>query len=221
MTTQDKTRANLDWLLPLMGVLAIVIIVSSFAVGGEPPSADEGGETVANWYVDNQNQVQIAALMSVIGGVLVVFFFAYLRTILQSAEGEGGTLSLLALIGAAIIAVAAAIESTIAFAIAEAADDIDPASVQSLQALFENDFIPFVLGSAVLWLSVGITTVLHGVLPKWLGWVAVVLGVVSLTPVGFVSFPLGALWIVVVSILLSLRGRVARATPAPPAAAAA
>ena len=219
MTTQDKTRANLDWLLPLLGVAAILVIIASFLVGGEPPSADEGGETIANWYVDNKSQIQVAALMSVIGATLLVFFFAYLRRILRPAEGEGGILSLLALIGAAIIAVATAIDATIAFAIAEAADDVDPVSVQSLQALWDNDFMPFVLGSALLWLSVGITVVLHGVLAKWLGWVAIVIGVVSLTPFGFFSFPVGALWILVVSVLLSLRARPAPATPAPPAAA--
>jgi hypothetical protein len=197
-----------------------VVIIASFLVGGEPPSADEG-QAVVDHYVDNKNQVEIAAVITVIGGTLLVFFFAYLRRILRPAEGEGGILSLLAVIGAAILAVGGAIDATISFAIAEAADDIDLASVQAMQALWDNDFLPVALGSAVMWLAVGITVVQHGMLPKWLGWVAVVLGVASLTPVGFFSFPLGALWVVVVSILLTVRARVASATPTPPAAAAA
>ena len=53
-------------------------------------------------------------------------------------------------IGASIIAIGAAIDSTISFAIAEAAEDIEPESVRTLQALWDNDFIPFVLGSQIL-----------------------------------------------------------------------
>lgn len=219
--TQHKTQANGDWLLPLLGVAAIVVIIASLLVGGDPPSADEGGQAIADHYADNKNAIEIAALMSVIGGTLLVFFFGYMRRILRPAEGEGGVLSLLALIGAAILAVGAAIDATIAFAIAEAADDIDLVGIQAMQAIWDNDFFPVALGSAVMWLAVGITVVQHGVLPKWLGWVAVVLGVGALTPVGFFAFPLGALWIVVVSILLTVRARgEAPAAPAPPASAA-
>ena len=175
--TQHKTQANGDWLLPLLGVAAIVVIIASLLVGGEPPSADEGGQAIADHYADNKNAIEIASLISVIGATLLVFFFGYLRRILRPAEGEGGVLSLLAVVGAAILALGAAIDATIAFAIAEAADDIDVVGIQAMQAIWDNDFFPVALGSAVMWLAVGITVVQHGLLPKWLGWVAVVLGV--------------------------------------------
>jgi hypothetical protein len=51
-------------------------------------------------------------------------------------------------------------------------------------------------------------------LPKWLGWVALVLAIATFTPVGFIGFGLTGIWIIVASILLS-----ARAAPATPAAA--
>ena len=63
-------------------------------------------------------------------------------------------------------------------------------------------------------LATGLSVVLHGGLPKWLGWIAVLFGVVGLTPVGFIGFLGGAVWIVVVSVLL------ARRRPAAPAVAA-
>ena len=124
-------------------------------------------------------------------------------------------LSSLGLVGAAILALGAAIDGTIAFAIAEAADDIEPASVQTLQALWDNDFLPFALGTQVLWFATGISIVRHGALPKWLGWVAIAFGILSLTPIGWFAFLGGALWILVVSIMLTMR---ARRGPAPPTA---
>ena len=51
-----------------------------------------------------------------------------------------------------------------------------------------------------------------GVLPKWLGWVMVALGVVGVTPIGFISFLGSAILVLVLSIWLSLRARSAPAT---------
>lgn len=49
----------------------------------------------------------------------------------------------------------------------------------------------------------------HGVLPKWLGWVSLVMAILSVTPVGFFVFLSLAVWIPLVGILLALRERAA------------
>jgi hypothetical protein len=116
-------------------------------------------------------------------------------------------LSALILTATGIMAVGAAIDMTIAVALVESAEDIDPVAVQSLQALWDNDFVPIAFGIMLLFLSVGLSILRYGVLPKWLGWVAIVLGVLSFTPAGFFAFPLGGLWVIIVSILLAVRAR--------------
>ena len=104
-----------------------------------------------------------------------------------------------------------AIDGTISFALAEAAEDIDPIAVQSLQALWDNDFLPIMLGVlAFLW-ATGISVIRSGALPKWLGWVMIVLGIAAVTPIGFVSFLGSAILVLVISVLLSLRARSHRA----------
>jgi hypothetical protein len=208
-----------DWIAPLTGVAFVVLVIISFIIVGEPPSADDPVEEIVDHYIDNKDSIQIGAFLGTVAATLLVFFFAYVRKILRAAEGEGGMLSVLPLAGAVIIALGAAIDGTIAFAIAEAADDIEPTSVQTLQALWDNDFLPFALGTQVLWFSVGLSIVLHGALPKWLGWVAILFGIASLTPIGFFAFLLGIVWILVVSIMLTMQARAASAPPtAPPAA---
>ena len=89
--------------------------------------------------------------------------------------------------------------------------------MQALQALWDNDWPPIVLGAAVLLLASGLSIALYGALPRWLGWIAILLGVVGLTPIGFVAFLGGGLWILIVSVLLTLRAR-ALTQPPPPAA---
>jgi hypothetical protein len=202
---------NREWWAPLTGVAFIVVAIVGFAVGGEPPDADSPAQEIVDHYVDNEGSVMAGAVLGGIAATLLIFFAGYLRKVLSAAEGPGGVLSAVALVGAAILAVGAALDATLSFALAETADEIEPASVQTLQALWDNDFMPFAIGNQVFLLASGLSVVRHGALPKWLGWVAIVLGVIAVTPIGFASFIGGAIWIAIVSVILSLRLRSATA----------
>jgi hypothetical protein len=104
------------------------------------------------------------------------------------------------------------------FAAAEAADDIPAPEIQTIQAIWDNDFLPFLLGVLVFNWSVGLAVLRSGALPKWLGWWGIVFGVVTLAgPIGFFGAPGAALWILIASVMLSMRAR--RPTTAQPAAA--
>jgi hypothetical protein len=200
-----------EWLVPLTGVGFIVLGIVSFIVGGEPKSADDPVREIVAYYVDNKDSVQAGAFIGVAATVLLVFFGAYLRRFLRAAAGDGEMLSIVSFIGIAIVAVGFAIDTTILIALSEAADDINPIAVQSLQALWDNDFIPMMLGVLLFLWATGLSVIRTGALPKWLGWVMVVLGVVGVTPIGFVSVIAAAILVLVLSILLSARARGAAA----------
>jgi Domain of unknown function (DUF4386) len=201
-----------EWLVPLTGVAFIVLGIVSFIVGGEPKSADEPVREIVNFYVDNKDSVEAGAFIGVAATVLLVFFGAYLRRFLRAGAGEGEMLSLISFVGIAIVAVGFAIDTTILIALSEAADDINPIAVQSLQALWDNDFVPLALGVLLFLWGTGLSVIRSGVLPKWLGWVMLVLGVLGLTPIGFVSAVGAAILVLVLSILLSVRARSAPIT---------
>ena len=203
------------WLVPLTGLLFVVLAVVGSVIGGEPKEASNPAQEIVDHYVDNKSSIIIGAAILGAACVALVFFASHLRTVLRRAEGEGGMLSPLILVGAAIMATGLAIDATILFAIAEAADDIEPASVQALQALWDNDFMPIAVGMVVFILSSGIAIVRYGTLPKWLGWVAILLAVAGITPAGFFAFLAGGLWIAVVSVLLALRARRPDGAPLP------
>jgi hypothetical protein len=208
-------KRSKEWLVALTGVGFILALVASFIVmGGDPPEAKDGGQKIIDYYVDNKDQIEIAALLSGLIVAFLVFFFAYVNRLVGAALGGSSTLPTVGIVGAAMVGIAGALDSTLQFALAEAADDIDPAAAQAIQAIFDNDFIPFMVGTALAMLATGIGVVKSGILPKWLGWAAVVIGVLSATPVGFFAAPLAALWIVVVSIMLSLRARSGSGTSA-------
>jgi hypothetical protein len=203
-----------DWWTPLTGVAFLIVLVVGFIVGGEPPDADSPVQEIVDHYVDNKDSVMAGAILTGIAATLLIFFAGSLRRALNAAEGPGGVLSAVAFAGAIVMAVGAAIDGTISFALAERADDIDPTAVQALQALWDNDFLPIAVGAAVLLLASGLSIVRHGAVPKWLGWVAILLAIISMTPLGFVGFLGGAVWILITSIYLTLRLRGEAPSPA-------
>ncbi len=203
------------WLVPLTGVAFVAVLIIGIAVGGEPPDVkDNSPQEIVNFYVDNQDSVQVGAFLSTLAAVFLIFFANHLRRVLDAARDTA--LSATVLIGAAVMAVGAGIDSTISFALSEAAEDIDPTAVQALQALWDNDFLPLALGAIVFLISAGIAILQTGALPRWLGWVALALGVVGATPIGFFAFLGGGIWILVVSVLLALRERAAGTSAPPP-----
>jgi hypothetical protein len=196
-----------EWLAPLTGVVFVALGVLGFLIGGEPPGADEPVQEIVDHYTDNEDSVIAGAILVAFAAVFLIFFAGYLRKVLRAAEGEGGVLSAVSLVGAVVMAVGIAIDATISFALAEAVEDVEPAAVQALQALWDSDFIPIAVGTVVFLLSTGISIVRHAALPKWLGWVAILLAVVGLTPIGFVAFLGGGIWILIISVMLALRAR--------------
>jgi hypothetical protein len=204
-----------EWLVPLTGIAFIVLLVVSFLVAGEPKDATHPPNEVAQWYIDNKDSAEIGAFIGTVAAALVIFFGAYLRKVLAAAEGEPSMLPILVVIGLSIVAVGGAIDNMLLFATAERADDIPATSVQTIQAIWDNDFLPLFLGVLVFNWAVGISVLRSGALPKWMGWAAIVFGVISLAgPLGFAGTIGAALWILVASIMLSLRARSAPATPA-------
>lgn len=189
----------------LTGVAAIVLICIGGAIAGEAPDAASPVQEIIDHFTDNETSIEVGSFVGVAGVVLLVFFGAYLRTVLSAAEGRGGALSALVLVGTSVIAVGFAIDFTITIALADAADDIEPAGVQALQALWDNDFVPLIVGALVFLIAIGLSIIRHGALPKWLGWVALALAAIGFTPVGFVAFIGLGLYIVIVSVLLAAR----------------
>ena len=209
-------RSKWDWLGALTGVAAVAVGFVAVLIGGEPESADKGADAVVKWYADNKDQVELTAIFGVLAGELLIFFFAYLGRVLREAPGSTGVLSMLPVIGAAILTTGLAIDSTLAFAAAEAVDDnVDKNAVLAIQAIWDNDFIPFVLGAFVIVWSAGLSIVRHGGLPKWLGWILLALGLIMATPIGFIGLLALLVWVVGVSIYLALRARSSAALGSP------
>jgi hypothetical protein len=208
-------RSSREWLVPLTGILFAVLLIVSFIVQGNLKDASHPANEIKQWYIDNKSAAEVSAFIGTVAAGVLIFYGGYLRKVF---DGAGLMLSILPLIGLTVVAVGGAIDGLILFATAERAKDLPPESVRTLQTLWDNDFLPLFLGTLVFNWAVGFAVLRSGALPKWLGWAGIVFGVISLAgPIGFIGAIGAALWIIVSSIMLSLRAR--RPAAAAPATA--
>jgi hypothetical protein len=203
--------------VPLVtGLGFAVLLIVSIIVSGGPKGADDGPAAVAQWYRDNKDAAEIGSFIGILAAGFLIFFGGYLRKVLE--PGAGTMLGVLPLIGLTIVGIGAAIDGMLMFAAAEAVDDIPAPEIQTIQAIWDNDFLPLMLGVLVFNWSVGLAVLKSGALPRWMGWAAIVFGVVGVAgPIGFFGALGAGLWVIVASIVLGMRAN-SGGTPAEPAA---
>jgi hypothetical protein len=190
----------------LTGVVTVVLVIVGFAVGGDTPGGDASAAKVATFYSSHSGKEIAAAVLVGLAGVALVFFAASLRGVLRGAEGEGGWLSTAAFGGGVISGAGFMTAATLHFALADYADNVRPVAAQAINAIDNDFFLPFVGGLGVLVLASGLLAIRSAVLPKWLGWVGILIFISIFTPAGFIGFAASGIWLVVVSILLTVRG---------------
>jgi hypothetical protein len=201
------TKSNWERLAPLTGVLFVILVVLGFSVGGSTPGVHDSAQEVQSYWADHHSKQVGAAFLVLIGAVFLVFFASSLRHALRAAGGTGRLAN--AAFGAGLIATTGFwIMVMVHIALAEAGADAKTlGTTQTLSVLDNNSFFPAAGGLGVLVFAAGLSTLRHGGLPTWLGWIGVVLGVAVFTPAGFFGFLGAGLWILVVSIVLSLAVR--------------
>src|SRR5918995_3287120 len=194
---------------PLAGVVFVVLaVISLFTAAGEDFLAEPS--EVADYYVDNSGRIIVA---EIIGGIAIFAFFWFVgavRNRLRVPETPEGGLPALAFGGgisaATLLLVANAATMAGAFR-AEDDGEIDPAVAAAL-----NDISSLIIGIAapvalaVFVAATGIVSITTGVLPRWLGWLSLLVALGFLLPyISFVFWVPFALWVLAVSVLLYLR----------------
>ena len=193
-------------LFPLAGIGAVVLYVVGFVVSGETPSTDDSVREIVSFYRDNDSEQVIAAALVAWGTALFVLFSSGLWRVIRDAETERRGGSTLIVVGTTVFAVGASIFSGLGFTLGDVADDVGPGAIQTLNALNSDMFFTVALGTFLFLMGAGASMIQTGVLPKWLGWVSVVLAVLALTPAGFFVFLALGPWLLIVSGLLYARG---------------
>ena len=207
-------RGRLERLAPLSGVLFFVLLAAAIIIfPDETPSADDSRAKVVKFWLEHDSDAVISSIVIALAAIPLVWFAGTLRAASRAAEGVEGRLSATAFAGAIILAAALVIGATMQFVIGDAADDLPPVAIQTLSAASGDFFFPFLVG-IFLWLfATGLVILRHGALHAAFGWLAILVAIVAITPVGFVGFVAAPVWTLAASIALYRRWNVPPTAP--------
>jgi hypothetical protein len=195
--------------------LFVVLLVLGFVLSGDTPSVTASTTKVLSYYQAHSDRIDLASYLVGLSIVFGLFWFGSLRAYLRESPAAE-RLMVVFVMGAVLFAVSGAIVSGLGFALSDSPKHLTPAAAQALNTL-ESDLqaTAFLGGMAVMWVASGLAIVRSRLLPAWLGWVAIVLGVVSVTPIGWLTVFALVVWTVIVSALVYVRTAPTAAVPEP------
>jgi hypothetical protein len=191
-------------LASLTGFVFAGLLVASFIAGGNTPDTDASVSKVVAYY-EKHRSGQIAASYLIAYAVLFALLFAAsLRSYLR-ARGAADGLVALGFAGVIVFAGGATTLAGLNYAAADLPGKIAPASEQTLNVLQNDVFFGLLIGLGLFLFGSGLAIVASGALPKWVGWVGIVIGVVGVTPLGWLSLFAIIAWAPIASAFMYLR----------------
>ena len=185
---------------PLTGVAFALLIPAGFATGvGAPPI---GATAVRDFFIHNGSASQISDNLWILGFAFLVFFAGSLYAALRASQ----SLATLLVVGAAMMAVGGGTYFGFDFTVSSTAQSLTPDAAQAIAALAVNLVFPLSMGGAVFGVSTGLAIWRTRALPRWLGAVVFVIGLVLGTPLVLIGLLLLAVWSLITAILLVRRG---------------
>jgi len=193
-------------LAPLTGVLfAVLAVAAAFSNSAESPEASASPAKVLAYYAGHRSEVETSAILFALAFLVVVLFAGALRSYLRrTAAAEG--LGALVLAGGVMMSVGALVGTSIEYGVAHNLHSFTLSELHTLNFLSDELFLPVIAGGFVFGVSAGIAILRGAALPKWLGWVAIVIGIAAIVPpVSFPALLAFLVWSLVVSILMYMR----------------
>ena len=219
--------ARRERLTPLYGVAFVVLTVIGIVLTLPDSPSDFPGkiDDIVTYYEDNSGRIITGCWIGLVGAFFNILFLGVLASRLRAAEGGTGRLSATALIGGTVaVAMGILIDVTNLAAAFRAEEDEEGLSPEVATAVYDLNSLTFGAGLpvalAALVAATGAVALRTGVLPRWFGFVSLLLAVgLLILPIAWAMTAVALLWALVVSILLFLRPAEQAPAGAPPPAA--
>jgi hypothetical protein len=196
-------------LLPLSGVAFVVLTVIGLAVAGSTPAPDASADEVVSFYRDNENRARAGIWFFAFAMPFLPLFASSLAGV-QRPEGQDSRVvwRRLLLAGAAIMSAMLGVAIIAQLALADSTDaEIAPEVMQALNVIAGHVVYALLPAAGTMMLGAAGWLLGREGVQGWLGWAALVLGVVLFVPfIGVLALVLSLVWIVVASITLVRAG---------------
>jgi hypothetical protein len=210
---------NAQRLVPLSGIPAVVLILAGAGAAGNTPRENASVTKLVSFYTKHDTGQVTSGVLVGLGGLFFLIFAATVVSALNR-RGEEARVSPLVCFGGALVFVGGlSLAAGISVFIGEAVDDLDPAALQALHIASLTVVYPWTIGASGFLLGAGVGSLQTRTLAPWLGWSAIVLGVLAAIPnhvlggvldhIGVVPIVGLGIWAIVVSVMLSRRAEAA------------
>jgi len=199
-------RAQLGRLAPLSGLIVVALGVVVIVLPSSPDSSASATKAVSFFADHRRSQLAIAFLVWY-AMLFSVIFGAALRSYLRRRGGSDGPIAV-GFLGMGFFAVAFSVAAAVLFAAADVPTKISPSAEQALNVLQNDVFPPVFVGLALFMFGNGLAIVRAQVkaLPNWLGWAALLIGLVAaVPPISFFALLGWLVWTLITSVLVYLR----------------
>jgi hypothetical protein len=189
---------------PLTAVIFVALLGVTFGLSWNTPDSNASAAKVISYYQAHRSDEMTANFLGGLAVVFFMFFAAALRAYLRRTAHADGLVAL-GFAGGVLIAVGGALFSSFGLALSDYPGRLEPAAAHALNLLSNDSFFPLAVGVSAFMIGNGLAITRSAVLPRWLGWVAFVIGILGATPVGIFAFMALMVWTLVVAVLIYAR----------------
>jgi hypothetical protein len=208
MSTVPSRFQVLDRFAPLAGVVTVILWVIGIAIieTGDAPDDEAPPQAIANYFNEESGAILSGSFIFMLGAAAFVWFLGSVRARYHVAEGGTGRLTAIIFGTGILTAVLAMAFVAPGAAAAFAADNLDrpldPGAAEALSVVGDGFFIAAEAAIVAFYLAVGIGALRYRVLPSWLAWASIALGILAVFPwIGWAAFIWGLpLWVLVTSV---------------------
>lgn len=194
------------WLVPLLGVIFVALLAVGFALGSSSPNSDASGLSVISYFSAHTGQIRASGLLSALAVPAGVFFFYSLRE--RACQSRAARpFGNVALLGMVLFAATGCLSAGLSFALSDVPRSLTPGAAQALNILTADATTGFLIGGlSTMMLAFGMAFLVGKAFPVWLGWLSIVIGIVSLAgPLAFFGLLATGVWVLIVSAMLYMR----------------
>jgi hypothetical protein len=203
--------------LPLTGVAAVVLIIAGLGAGGSTPNGRASEAKVVAFYGKHGTAQAVSGVLVSLGALMFLVFAATFSARLQRVRAEPSGASALCLVGAGVLAVGLAILAGLSITLDDVAGHVGGSALQTLNVMANDAVFIFIItiGTSAFLIGAATAVLTTGVLPRWLGWLAILLALVAAIPshilggtldhIGFLGFAGLGVWTLIVGLLLTIR----------------
>jgi hypothetical protein len=214
MPPAPRSSAGLARWAALGGIAYVVLfIIGTIFLFDGAPDGDASPAKVIAWYSDSghRDRLNIGWILSGLGVFFFLWFLSSLRRTVRRHEGEDGFLTALTTIGGAVYATLALAALALNNGIRTMSDDTfhDQVFPGLIHAANDASYVLHATGGAgasAMIIAASIAAMRAAAVPSWAGWLGVVAGILALASIAFFPQAAIAIWILIVSGGMFIRG---------------